>query len=212
VTRLDACAYKAKDPAPIVALSEEFQAELNAWHDRLDGWLDTLTPEGCERRQVLVTTPGAWGFRQEIVGINIYPHERETGQYPAGWRKRAKDDHLTPYGEKTRNIPLDARQAAAVARAAIKDMQAPKPFLTRLADYGMPRNAMTGNRIVSPAVRPIDGEVYVYWPIPADRLEQAEHPEEGRRHRNDLVDLDRWERIPLSQWYAVLEAEEAKAL
>lgn len=111
-------------------------------------------------------------------------HRPEHGPIPEGWRQ----DSRTPEA-----IVPDRRRSLgkkiAVRFEALR-MPDPRSF------PGMPGTCVTGGRFLECSVREMDGALYVGWshPIPEKHL-----------------DLDRWERVKLSEYYAAKEAADEAA-
>jgi hypothetical protein len=197
----------ARSRCDVVAAWHDAKAEEAAHEERLNAWLDTLTPPGRERRGLMVTRP-AWGAGQtKIVGLKPYPRERPE-DYPLGWRRRAADGWLTPYRAETRGVPAAAAEAACHARQRILALAYPVDIRRRLPAFGMPDRVMSSSAIHIPGVLLHQGAVYCRWNVPAIVLETGkdEHGHQHSRHPSDMVDLGRWERVPLSRWYAIVEA------
>lgn len=102
---------------------------------------------------------------------------------PDGWRRveRGKSQGL---------VPDKRRKVGKKAHARMEDTQPPADLRASLP--GMPGEQLIGGASLTPALREMAGAVWVSW-------------------RNEVsgVDPEIWERVKLSEYYALLEAEEA---
>lgn len=117
-----------------------------------------------------------------ITGIEPLPGEEP----PTGWRiaHRSDQDVL---------VPDKRRKAGKDADARIQQTQPPADVRGHLP--GMPGTQWAGSTIYTPALCEIDGAVWVRWREDVSRVDEA-----------------LWERVPLSQYWAAREAQDAKAV
>jgi hypothetical protein len=116
---------------------------------------------------------------RDLLGVE---HRAEHGPIPEGWRKDSRThDAIVP--DRRRKLGKGIAQRFEQLR-----MPDPRRF------QGMPGSCITGGTWLECGVREMGGALYVWWsqPIPESK-----------------VDLDLWERVKLSEYYAAVEAHEA---
>lgn len=157
---------------------------VTRYQDEMADWerrLATFTAEqfGDDRRPYL--------FHSSISGTRLGGFEvrgDEGRTPPAGWRVDRKHWMLVPFRTK--------KEGKAIAKAF--DLLDP-PQDPRQTVPGMPSCTFAAlPHIYSPAMHQLGDAVYVKWPV---------EPTDGK------VDADIWQRIPLSEFYAAVEAHEA---
>lgn len=108
---------------------------------------------------------------------------REGDPVPFGWRVAEQGNVIVP----RLNTKIGRSAAAELALCKRPDPREQLP--------GMPRECLVPGRLLRCGLRRMQGEVYVTWSAPI--------PEQ-------LVDLDVWERVRLSAYYAAVEAEQER--
>lgn len=108
----------------------------------------------------------------------------DDGEIPAGWRIDRRTGYLVPKLTTKAGKEIGAR-LTALRRPDPRDL------------LGMPKHVFVDLSLLTCGLRLMDGALYVHWskPIPEDE-----------------VDLTLWERVRLSEYYAVVEREEAAEL
>lgn len=183
-----AAVYRALDPAAIVALRDQCDAEHQAWFDQVKALITEVDPV-TERR---VMTHTGWSPSRRLAG---YTHPNRNSPVPEGWRVD-KQDCLVP------------RRTGAVGKAWAAKFDAlvvaPKDIRDRLPG-GMPSYAMYGLRVHSPAID-FGAEVYVQWAYDPELAGDPEDIEEGstRGVRVKTIDPAVWERMKLSDYYKAM--------
>lgn len=161
--------------------------------------------EWRKKTRALVDELGFPGHNPLIVGgflqfrVTGIEYKADT-KAPDGWRVTESAGHQV-------FAPDKRTKAGKQAAAALKTIDPPED--PRLNLPGMPASCWVGNRILNPgmALKNNDTVVYITWRCTVPELGTA--PE--RTAKGDQVDLTIWERVKLSEYYAVLEAEEAAA-
>lgn len=117
-------------------------------------------------------------FGNRIVGLA----PDDPNDPPAGWKYMRNKNKLYP----------DRRTKAGKQAAAWLDSAQPKAHIEFLHQHGMPSDHMNGGQCYTPGAQLVDGELLVNWgcDLPAERVTGP------------------WERIPLSRYYAAIEAAE----
>ncbi len=109
---------------------------------------------------------------------------------PAGWRM------LSEFA-----VPDKRLKAGKAIAAALKAVKHPGDPLNRIP--GMPADVMAGGGFQTPGVRMLDGALYVIW-----RTDPATCST-SFMSKSTEIDADLWERVPLSVYYAAVEAHDA---
>lgn len=177
-------AYRSRDPEVVQAWIEATDA-ITAYVRNSQRVLDAY---GLARYQCY-RNGGGWN-PGAFAGLAIPDREKP----PAGWRM------LSQYA-----VPDKRTKAGKQVDAALEAVKHPGDPLFKL--IGMPPDVMTGSGFSGPAVRLLEDRtaVYVGW---------GTDPAGGQSFFNGKVeiDLDRWERIPLSAYYLASEqADTARA-
>ncbi|MFI7449578.1 hypothetical protein ACIBQX_18925 [Nonomuraea sp. NPDC049714] len=128
------------------------------------------------------------GFgKRQVWTINITGYiagiEHDDGDVPEGWR-------IDRYG---RLVPRRSTKAGKAIAAKLDALRQPDP---RASLPGMPGECLVSLALLTCGLRVIDDALFATWsqPIPEER-----------------VDLDIWERIKLSEYYAAIEADDEQA-
>lgn len=106
---------------------------------------------------------------------------KEGGEVPDGWRVDTRTGHLMPKLRTKAGKQIEAR---------LGELRQPDP---RQGMPGMPMECFVGLALLTCGMQLIEDVLYVTWSLPI--------PE-------DLVNLTIWERVKLSAYYAVLEAQQ----
>jgi len=177
------CAYRSRDPEVVKSWTDATDA-IRAYVEATRAVLEAAGLGGYQVYR------DSHGWRPgHFAGLAIPDGEKP----PAGWRMTAR------YA-----VPDKRTKAGRQAEAALAAVKHPGDPLLKLA--GMMPDAENGNgAFVSPAVRLLeDGTtVYVGWPACPEGRQSFLGP------RGVTVDLDRWERIPLSTYWLAFEAADA---
>lgn len=109
---------------------------------------------------------------------------RGEGETPDGWRIDRRTGYLVPRLTTKAGKEIGAK-LSALRRPDPRDL------------IGMPKHVFVSLSLLTCGLKLLDGALYVHWsqPIPEDE-----------------VDLTLWERVRLSEYYAVVEREEAAEL
>ncbi|MGI5223582.1 hypothetical protein [Actinoallomurus sp. CA-142502] len=196
-------AYRSTHPDVLATLAK-YHADVKQWQADAAELLKEL---GFTDRGFLV---GRGLGQRWIAGVEY----RDGDPVPTGWRlrkRRGRVEGLTPH----RGTQAGRAIAAQIQACPVPDM--PQAHLP-----GMPADRPSDEGLRSPGLREMAGAVYVTWTIdaipeiPADGPEREEHLGDDEHWRTirlvHHVDLAIWERVPLSQYYATVEAQdEAKA-
>lgn len=165
--------YRSTHPDVAKAIAD-YQEAFTAWRAEAD----KLAAEfGFPGRPFAV----AFGLGSRwVVGFE----HTKSDPIPTGWRKAERDGMqvIVPDRRRKSGKEISARMEACKPPA---DLRSSLP--------GMPAHSWTDTGIYTPALREMDGAVWVIW--------KAAVPD---------VDTALWERVKLSTYYAALEAEEAK--
>ncbi len=123
------------------------------------------------------------GFlRYRLTGIECEPDEHP----PPGWRVAETNGHWA----------LVCDQRTKIGKAARAQLDAAEPPRDPRLDLpGMPAQHWIGHRILHPAMQVLEDDkaLYITW---------REAPESG-------IDATIWERVPLSEFYAAVEAHDS---
>ncbi|WP_068922152.1 hypothetical protein [Planobispora rosea] len=152
---------------------------LKIWND-----YDATAEEWQERINAFLAEHGFTGRNVHFntTTNSIYGVKHDDGEVPAGWRIDRKYGYL---------VPRLTSKAGKVIDAQLGELRRPDP---REMVPGMPKNCLAGRHFMTCAMRSMAGAIYVTWPRPIPESQ---------------VDLSIWERVKLSEYYAVVEAEEA---
>ncbi|GIH76161.1 hypothetical protein [Planobispora longispora] len=161
---------------------------LSAWHG-----VRKRSEEISQKRRALLDS---WGFEgrpslvtdQRILGVEHLP---EHGPIPEGW----KLDRVT----ENAIVPDRRRRVGREIHRQLSELNMPDPR-TALTG-GMPSMAwdIETNAHYWPGVRLMAGALYVRWRCDPEAIEQR-----------DQINPEVWERVPLSEFYRIVEAETAK--
>jgi hypothetical protein len=164
---------------------------LQAWKDAGEA-IDAYV----KRTEAVLDEHGAGGYKTyrysgrnvgQFAGLDIPAGEKP----PAGWRMNSN------YA-----VPDKRTKAGKAADAALKTVKHPGDPLLKL--IGMPPDVEGGPGFISPGVRMLEGHgaLYVTW---------REDPEGRQSFFAGKVTIDhgRWQRVPLSQYYAEVERKDA---
>jgi hypothetical protein len=169
-----------------------------AWDDALRALDDyrVATTDALEAARVggypVYRHAGHWSFGR-VSGIQV----ADGADVPEGWRIVRDTD---------RAMPDKRTKAGRAIWQALEDIELPGNPLSRLP--GMPADLLTGLRLISPSVRLIGDALYAVW-----AADPAGNTGDLRRSGQPCeVDLNLWERVKLSEYYAVIEALEAEAV
>lgn len=194
--------YRSEHP-DVLATVERYRTGMKQWHDNSDALLKEL---GFTDRNFMVSS----GFGQRsIAGVEY----RDGDAVPVGWRVQAKRG-----GQKVLapNLRTKVGQAFGAKLKACKPPNLPQTDLP-----GMPGDHIDGDTWRTPALREMDGAIYIQWAtsrrlpeIPADGTAREEHlGDDGHRRRvrhSQHVDLSIWEHVKLSAYYAAVERQDAQ--
>ena len=178
--------YRTRN-ADVVAGWKDMGEQKQAWSKRIEKWAREKSKPDKKRRPIV--NDGHWDAGG-LVGLEaFYPADYgKDAQLPEGWRLQKNSrgmDYLVP------RMSLKAGKALA---AEIGEINRQCPDMRRLP--GMPRHA---GIFASPGVElREDGQaLYVLW---------SSKPYEGD-DREDRVNFEIWEKVPLSEYWAVVERE-----
>lgn len=124
---------------------------------------------------------------RSVVGISA----KYDDPIPDGWRRPARFDGQFKPDKRTR---LGKEIAEWMGRLRLDDPRQELP--------GMPDTVVVGDHFYHPSLREMDGFLYVGWPL---QIESAFAEDWSAR---GPLDHDIWERVPLSEYHALLEHEE----
>jgi hypothetical protein len=149
----------------------------------------------------------------EAAGLGRYDVFRNSG----GWSPGKFAGLAIPQGESPPKgwrmtsryaVPDKRRKAGREIEAALGAVKHPGDPLLGL--IGMPPDAETSGGFTSPAVRLLEDRTALYLGWRVDPVGRQSFL--GTREQSGVVDLDRWERIPLSAYHLAIEqAEGAQA-
>ena len=161
--------------------------------DVLDHWRNTGSADAQvawrDRVDTTLTDLGFPDSKPVVQGDTRIVGVTHDGEPPEGWRP-ARDPRgtIAPARRTTKGKAIAKRLDA---------LRRPDP--RRDLPGGMPEIAFTGRGFMQCGVAPHSGAIYVTWSHEIDAGDAAH------------IDPDVWERIKTSEYYAVLEAEEAQA-
>lgn len=189
-----AAVYRSTAPAVLERLAR-FDRERRAWSDAVEAlWREAGFPEGTV---AWITRGGvAWGDR--LSGLQL----PEGATAPKGWvAAKDRDGHYLP------------NRGSKVGRAAgdlVKQLGTAPSIGSVLTDCGMPRLIMSGLSMRQPALNS-EGEpptaLWVGWSIDPEAVALHARANGGEpRRENGDIDMAHWDRVPLSEFYALIEA------
>ncbi|MFI6496840.1 hypothetical protein [Nonomuraea typhae] len=135
-----------------------------------------------EQRRKLLDELGFEGRPALITDTQIHGVQFAGADIPAGWR--------ADYQFGNAIIPNKRTKIGKQIAKRFEELHTPNPR----ALVGMPGTDVELGRWAECGLREMDGALFVTWPRPIDEKR---------------IDLDRWERVKLSEFYATVEAHEA---
>lgn len=187
----DLTVYRSRDPR-VLAVIESFEAEQKEWTEKAKSLLADL---GFVDRNWMVTHHS---YGMSITGVG--PRESDNENPPTGWRLVDRGGLVL--------TPDKRRKSGKEAQARIDACRPPEHPRVRLP--GMPPSHFGPGHIYYPNLSEHgDGAIYVEWST-RSLPEIPAGGQDGERSRHGVY-LAIWARVKLSEYYAVLEAEEAKA-
>jgi hypothetical protein len=164
-------AFVSIDDEPL-ELHAELDRQHADWSMRVDQFGETV---GGRR---VYTSRRAMSHTTDVVGIEI-----GDGEPPLGWRKKARDEFLTP----------DLRRKAGKDWAEkLKALRRPSPFDSFHDQFGAPEALFKGLHIMLPGMELLDGRVWITY--------GADPEWDGGEH---------FRAAKLSEYYAAKEAQDA---
>ena len=160
-------------------------ATLATWHDT-----HKLADEIGERRRALLDALGFEGRTalvndRRLVGVE---HREQHGPIPEGWRHDPSvSGAIVP--DRRRKVGKDVGK---------KFDELTLPDLRRSLPGGMPEMAIGDGKAHWPSIALIADAIYVKWRCDPEKVE-----------RGNRIDPEMWQRIKLSEYYAVVEAAQA---
>lgn len=171
--------YRTNNPS-VIAAWDDFDHEERSYRRRLRKWLRETFP-GQDVTAIVSTT--GFSNTEVLIGVQWYGSRG----VPEGWKYERNKGLLSP------------KKTSKAGKAAWEDMQKvqpPKSLRDRLV--GMPGHYWSGLQTCKPGVERHGDEVFVIWPY-------NPMPDALTSKINDEV----WQPIKLSEFYALLEAEDA---
>lgn len=178
--------YRSTHP-DIIALVESWPQLYSEWDERCKA---ALTKWGFEGHNTWTTQSGFSGVR--MAGIDPGNMKRA----PIGWHKEPRQDYYVPSSKPN-------TKAQHALREEFRELQN-MPDVRKLFADSMPVFLFAGLGVVRYASTYRDGVVWIRWPD-CDP-ERTAASEEGCRGMDGTVNRDLWERVPLSEFYAMVEA------
>lgn len=126
-----------------------------------------------------------FGHGTRVVGFDELPGDTEE-TLPPELRKNKTTGRIEPNRRRKAGKDLDAELEKLTTRG---------PELP-----GMPAWTLVGLSVLAPAISEIDGEILMLW---GDAIEGSSN--------SPSIDAGLWERVPLSEYYAKIEAAEQEA-
>lgn len=197
MTAIDRTVFRTTDPRVLEVLAQS-KTDYEGHAVRLTAWRDERSPEG-RPRAIHYLSGNAWiGGQDTVRGLEHF----DGVEPPEGWRYYVKEAFLRP-NPKT--------AAGKAEEQVLRGVQYPRHPRRRLIHLGMPYCIHAGMAVNTYALDDRDGVVYVVWHVAPEHLTGSElnTSRSGNEPSVREVDPAIWQRVPLSEYIAEIEARES---